>query len=59
MGPLLAMAGRWLLAGVAMSIGLSVGKSIIETVNEGNWITDGMKETWTGRPLEKKDELPK
>jgi hypothetical protein len=60
MGPLAAVALRWLVAGVAMSLGIELGKTIINKANEGEWLTKGMedtmkdiKHTWMGHAPEK------
>ena len=67
MGPVFALIGRWALAGLAMSIGMAVGKHLVDaTTTEDGWIAEGVKETvkdlehtWTGRSNIKKEELPK
>lgn len=60
MGPLLGVALRWAVAGIAMGIGVEVGKWAFNKANEDEWITKGIEETaedlrhtWTGRPAEK------
>jgi hypothetical protein len=56
MAPIVAVALRWFVGGIAMSIGWEVGKKIFEKANEDGWITKGLEETkadikktWTGR----------
>ena len=55
--PLIGLAVRWAVIGVASAIGYELGRIVFERANEDNWITDGfadtmkdLKHTWTGRP---------
>jgi hypothetical protein len=63
MGPLLAVALRWAVAGIAMGVGVEIGKMIYNKANEDEWISKGidetaedLKHTWTGRSGENKKD---
>jgi hypothetical protein len=65
MGPLLTVALRWVVVGVAMGIGVEIGKWAFNKANEDGAITKRLDEaaedtryTWTGRPPAKKEKIP-
>ena len=68
MGSLLFVAVRWLVAGVALAVGVEVGKFFIKKAEEEG-ITDNLSEgvdqtlkdikhTWTGRQNKDETEQP-
>jgi hypothetical protein len=63
MHPLLVVALRWFVAGIAANVGWEVGKAIVGNVDKDNWIVKGisetkedLKKTWSGRYTDSPEE---